>query len=198
MTTSKRRPRRSRFAARTACRRVAGRALRQSCIVLKRDALCRGPPLRSRASRAPQGYQIASRQPWEILGEAVDPAAWLSNLRSLRRASAPLPSSCELPQLPARVQAHRAFGAASGAPWESLGNLTVRYRLLAAREPRPTHDEVKQKRGGFSAIFEATPCTINLPQGGVAWDRPTHCRRPEPASGRLRHQPLRKVRQPSQ
>jgi hypothetical protein len=68
--------------------------------------------------------------------EAVGPAAGLTNLKSFgtnQGLADPLRPS----QRPALVQARRTRSERSpGAPWESLGNVTVPYRLLAAR-PAP-------------------------------------------------------------
>ena len=116
-----------------------------------------GPPLRSRASRAPQGYQIASRQPWEIWGKAVGPAAGLTNPEKPAVPIRPLPSPCELSQYPrasrraARVRS--GLGSALGIPRK-----TSRYVIgCSPQEPRPKHDEVKQQRSGLLCLFLKTP-----------------------------------------
>src|SRR4030088_1311302 len=94
--------------------------------------------------------------PWEATGKppVLREAKSFTTL-SLRHSQSFAVATFATPR--ARPGAPRAFGAASGAPWESLGNLTVRYRGCSPQEPRLTHDEVKQQRRGLGAFFEATP-----------------------------------------
>jgi hypothetical protein len=114
-----------------------------------------GPPLRSRASKAPPRLPDRLTSAMGDLGEAVGPAAGLSNLGNLRHSSAPLPTPCKPSHYPrssrraARVRS--GLGSTLGIPWKSHGALSV------ARRRSPKHDEVKQQRSGLLCLFLKAP-----------------------------------------
>ena len=78
-----------------------------------------GPPLRSRASKAPPRLPDRLTSAMGDLGEAVGPAAGFSNLRSLRHSSAALADPLRPSQLPR--PSRRAARVRSGPP-ERPGN----------------------------------------------------------------------------